>query len=97
MDWIESVSPEEFKRETTTVRKKKTVATEPRTRTVWVELDYSLGFCTVPAHEEVQKLLNPGQLEYRQKYPTRWVIEINGIMVCRDCFLAEADKDTTNG
>lgn len=93
MDWIESVERDEFKREATPIRKSKSLKTEPRTRTVWVELPYSFGFCEVPAHEEVQKLLNPSQLEYRQKYPTRWVIDINGVMVCRDCFLAEADKE----
>lgn len=93
MDWIESVGRDEFKREATAPRKSKTLQTEPRTRTVWVELPYSLGFCTVPAHEEVQKTLNPGQLEYRQKYPTRWIIRIGELDVCRDCFLAGADKD----
>lgn len=93
MDWIEAVDPAEFKREATPARRSKELKFEPRTRTTWVDLPYSLGFCEVPAHEEVMKTLNPGQLEYRDKYPTRWVIEINGVKVCRDCFLAEADKE----
>lgn len=93
MDWIESVSRDEFRREATQVRKTKTVTTEPRTRTVWVDLDYSLGFCTVPSHHEVMQTLTPGQMVYRDKYPTRWVIRIGELDVCRDCFLAEADKD----
>jgi len=94
MDWIESVGREEFKREAaSTQRKSKALTTEPRTRTVWVELPYSLGFCTVPAHDEVMKLLTPNQKVYRDKYPTRWIIRIGELDVCRDCFLAGADKD----
>ena len=93
MDWIESISSEEFKREAVTPRKSKSLATEPRTRTVWVDLPYTLGFCTVPAHDEVQKLLSPEEKEYRQKYPTRWIIRIGELDVCRDCFLVGADKD----
>ena len=92
MDWIESVSRDEFVRENV-ARKSKEVATEPRTLTVWTGLPYSMGFCTVPGHEDVQRTLNPEQLEYRQKYPTRWVIRIGEYDVCRDCFMAEADKD----
>lgn len=93
MDWIEPVSSEEFKREATAPRKSKSIVTEPRTRTVWVDLPYSLGFCTVPAHEEVMKTIEGEAKVYRDKYPTRWVIRIGEVDVCRDCFLVGADKD----
>jgi hypothetical protein len=94
MDWMESIDKATFDREAAP-RNKKVVTFEPRTRTTWVELPYSLGFCEVPAHDEVMKTLTPEQKVYRDKYPTRWVIDINGVKVCRDCFLAEADKDDT--
>lgn len=68
------------------------VVTEPRIQTVWFTLDTHLGFCTVPAHEEIQKMLDPEAKEYRQVFPTRMVYEINGMMVCRDCFVHGADK-----
>jgi hypothetical protein len=94
MDWIESISPDEFKREAAAPRKSKTLTTEPRTRTVWVDLPYSLGFCTVPAHDEVMKTITSEVAKtYRDKYPTRWIIRIGELDVCRDCFLAGADKD----
>ena len=93
MDWIESVSSEEFKRESVKPRKSKSVVTEPRTRTVWVELPYSLGFCTVPAHDEVMKTITGEGKVYRDKYPTRWIIRIGELDVCRDCFMLGADKD----
>ena len=92
MDWIEPIGKEQFQKEAAT-RKTKELVTEPRTRTVWVELPYTLGFCEVPAHDEVIKTLDPSAQAYRDKYPTRWVIDIDGVKVCRDCFMAEADKD----
>ena len=92
MDWIEPVDKQTFEKEAA-ARQKKGIVTEPRTRTVWVELPYTLGFCEVPSHDEVIKTLDATAREYRDKYPTRWVIDINGVMVCRDCFLVGADKD----
>lgn len=90
---IESISAEEFRRETLP-KSSKQLTTEPRTRTVWFDLPHTTGYCTVPAHEEVQKLLDPSKREYRDKYPVRHVFEIRaGLFICRDCFIAEADKD----
>lgn len=66
--------------------------TEPRTLTTWYDLTHHTGFCTVPAHEEIQETLKPDQLEYRQRYPTRHLFTINDVHVCRDCFIHEGDK-----
>jgi hypothetical protein len=69
------------------------VVTEPRTQTVWFTLDTHLGFCTAPEHEEIQRMMNPEEKQYRQMYPTRLVYEIKpGLKICRDCFLHEVDK-----
>lgn len=73
-------------------RNKRSPKTEPRTLTTWYDLTHHTGFCTVPAHEEIQELLNPDQLSYRQRYPTRHLITIDGVDVCRDCFINEGDK-----
>jgi len=90
---IEPMTAEEF-RKAQIPRTGKTIATEPRTRTVWFTLPTTQGFCTVPDHLEVQKTLDPTKKEYRDKYPVRHVFEIReGLFVCRDCFLAEADRD----
>jgi hypothetical protein len=94
---IESMSEDEF-RKAQIPRASKTIATEPRTRTVWFTLPTRNGFCTVSAHEEVQRTLNPEQKEYRDKYPVRSVFEITeDRYVCRDCFLLGADKEDTDG
>lgn len=92
---FEVISEDEFRKESTQ-RTAREATTEPRTLTVWLALGTHthLDYCTVPAHDEVQKMLNPEQQEYRQKYPTRMVYEIRpGVLCCRDCFIAEADKD----
>lgn len=90
MPLFEVVSEEEFTR---TAPRTKGYTTEPRTLTVWYTLPHSFGFCTVPRHEEVQEKLEPDQKEYRQRYPTRLTFPIGEYMVCRDCFIVEADKD----
>lgn len=93
---FEVLSGDEFRRQNIP-KQSRAVVTEPRTRTVWFALPTHQGFCTCPDHDEVQKLLNPEQKEYRQKYPTRHVFEIReGLLICRDCFIAEADKDDRN-
>lgn len=87
---FEIISEQEFHKPTPRKRGHKT---EPRTLTTWYALaPHTMGFCTVPAHDSVQELLNPGEKEYRQMYPTRMTFEIDGLMVCRDCFMHEADK-----
>ena len=73
-------------------RKKRSPKTEPRTLTVWFDLTHHVGYCTVPRHDEVQQELKPGQKEYRQRYPVRQLFTIGDTEVCRDCFIAEADK-----
>lgn len=89
---FEIISSTEFQKEKLRERAKVDPATLPRTLTTWLSLSTHQDFCTVPAHEEIQAMLNPEQKEYRQMYPTRYVIEINGMNVCRDCYMAEADK-----
>jgi hypothetical protein len=92
------VSKEEFEASQPTkaekkTRSKKVAKTEPRINTVWFALSHEMGFCTCPNHEEIQKLLNPEEKEYRQKYPVRMVYPITDDMwICRDCFIAEGDK-----
>lgn len=73
-------------------RSRRSPKTEPRTQTVWFDLVHHTGFCTVPRHDEVQRSLHPAKQEVRQKYPVRHVFTIGEFDVCRDCFLAEADK-----
>ena len=104
-DLFEVISGEEFRQaegdkdetEQPKKRRARKVVTEPRTLTIWydtVKLQ-SMGFCTVPDHDEVQMTLDPEKKAYRQKYPTRMVLDIDGVKVCRDCFIAEADKDAS--
>jgi hypothetical protein len=88
----EANAPDTSKPKTT--RKKKGANTDDRTQTGWYNLPHTVhGFCTVPRHEEVQRELNPEQLEYRDKYPTRMLFEIGEYLVCKDCYLASADLD----
>lgn len=87
---FEVISQEEYFK--ASVPKGKKVKTEPRNYTTWYDLTTHFGFCTVPRHEEIQKQLDPEKKEYRQVYPSRMVYEIDGMKVCRDCFLREADK-----
>lgn len=88
---FEVITKEEYERGTTGA--KRATNTEDRTLTGWYKLTHHYGFCTVPNHDEVYKTLHPEQQEYRQKYPTRMIFEIGRYFVCRDCFLAEADRD----
>lgn len=92
---FEIITGDEFRKETiTAASSRKQLRTEPRLQTIWFALPSHQGFCTVPDHDEVQKMLKPEQLPYRDKYPTRYVYEISpGLFVCRDCFLMGADKD----
>lgn len=90
---FEPISAEEFRRQTIRGTSKREVKTEPRMLTVWYDLPTTPGFCTIPDHNEVQQMLNPEAKEYRQRYPTRHVFEIQeGVFICRDCFMAGADK-----
>jgi hypothetical protein len=90
---FEIISEDEFRKQNTP-RTKRGVVTEPRLQTIWFALPTSLGFCTIPAHNDVQQMLKPEQKPYRQAYPTRHVFEISpGVFVCRDCFLMGADKE----
>jgi hypothetical protein len=76
-------------------RKGSKLVTEPRTLTTWIAIETHFGFCTVPAHDEIQRILSPEQQIYRDMYPTRLVFEIEpGIMICRDCFIHEGDKES---
>jgi hypothetical protein len=85
------VSAEEFAK-SPAPSKRKALKTEPRTLTTWYDLQHSMGFCTVPDHDDVYRSLNPEKQAYRQKYPTRMIIRIGEYDVCRDCYLVEADK-----
>lgn len=101
-DLFQPISEDEWKAETakgveeakpTRARAKRKPVTEPRINTVWFTLPTSFGFCTCEQHEEIQRMLNPEAKEYRQKYPTRSVFEIQeGLFICRDCFIHEGDK-----
>jgi hypothetical protein len=66
-----------------------------RTNTNWHKLPHIMGFCTVPAHDELQKLIceaSDEAREYReQRYPNRMTYFIDPYHVCRDCFVAEVD------
>lgn len=68
--------------------------TDVRTRTNWWKLPTHLGFCTVPLHAEVQAALTDEEKQYRKNIETRMVFEIGPYMVCRDCFVVEADKES---
>lgn len=65
--------------------------TDDRTKTGWYKLPHSMGFCTVPSHDLVMETIKPEGKVYRQRYPSRMVIQIGDYLVCRDCYLAEAD------
>lgn len=66
--------------------------TDDRTKTGWYKLPHTMGYCTVPSHDEVQKALKPEAKAYRQRYPVRMVFQIGEYTVCRDCYLARADE-----
>ena len=90
---FEVISGDEF-RKSAISRTRKELVTEPRQRTVWFALPTAPGWCTVRIHKDVQQMLNPEAKEFRDKYPVRHVFEISeGLFVCRDCFLAGADKE----
>lgn len=88
---IDTATYEAAQRKTSGARKSKHNL-DDRSFTTWYSLSHTMGFCTVPNHDEVIRSLNDEQKEYRQQYPVRMVYEIGEYMVCRDCFLAEADK-----
>lgn len=101
MSLFEPISSDEFKAATqpkaktsTGVRRgrRKEPDTEDRTLTGWYKLDHFMDFCTVPMHDELQRSMNEEKQAYRQRYPVRMVITIGDYQVCRDCYVAEADK-----
>jgi hypothetical protein len=60
----------------------------------WYNLEHHMDFCTIEAHEEIQKMLNPEQLEYREKYPTRMTVTLpDGRKMCKDCFYHRGDEE----
>ena len=89
-DLFEVITADEFHE--AKAQTSKGLVTEPRNFTTWIGLPSRLGFCTVPDHDEIQKMLSPEQKEYRQVYPTRMVTHIGDYDVCRDCFLRRADE-----
>lgn len=89
---FEVISGDEFRKESIT-RTRRELITEPRLQTVWFALPTEPGWCTVLSHKETQKMLPPEKKAIRDQYPVRHVFEISpGLFVCRDCFLASADK-----
>ncbi len=90
---FEIIDADAYRKGTARTSKGKKLKTEPRNFTTWYDLPTHFGFCTVPTHEDVQRTLKPEQKEYRQVYPTRSVYQIGEYFVCRDCYLAEADKE----
>jgi len=90
---FEIIDAETFHKGQAKTSKGKTLKTEPRMLTTWYDLPTTFGFCTVPMHDEIQKSLSPEKKEYRQVYPSRLVYKIGEYQVCRDCFMAKADKE----
>lgn len=97
---FEEITEEELKKEiaesTGTGRKKnKKYDDTIRTQTGWHKLPHIMGFCTVPTHDELQKLIcetSDEAREYReQMYPNRMTYLIDPYHVCRDCYVAQAD------
>lgn len=90
---FEVISGDEFRKESIS-RTRREVVTEPRLQTIWFALPTEPGWCTVRIHKEIQSLLSPEKRVIRDQYPVRHVFEISpGLFVCRDCFMAEADKE----
>ena len=90
---FEFLDADEWRR-TTVTRTRNKIVTEPRLQTIWFALPSHLGTCTVPSHDEVQTLLTDEQKVYRSHERLRYVYEIrDGLFLCRDCFLAGADRD----
>lgn len=78
--------------ETTKVRTKAKYNLADRTRVAWFKLPTSLGVCTVPTHGDVQDTLTDQEKQYRTGISLRMVFPIDEFMVCRDCYIVEADK-----
>lgn len=101
---FEEITEEELKKELSTTTSGRTrnpkYDTDIRTNTNWHRLPHIMGFCTVPSHDEVQKLIIEGSEEAReyreQRYPSRMTYFIDPYHVCRDCFVAEADIECRN-
>lgn len=73
-------------------RSKKEINLDVRSYTVWYSLAHTMGYCTVPNHDEIIRSLSAEKQEYRQQYPVRMVYPIGDLFVCRDCFLLGADQ-----
>ena len=97
MSLFEPISEDEYRRATRPVSSgARALVTEPRLQTIWFALPTHQGTCTVPGHDEVQAMLSDEKKEYREQFPgnIRYVYEISpGLFVCRDCFVAGADKE----
>jgi hypothetical protein len=98
---FEEISEDELKKELATSSPGRTrnpkYDPDIRTNTNWHKLPHIMGFCTVPTHDELQKVISEASEEAReyreQRYPSRMTYFIDPYHVCRDCFVAEADID----
>ncbi len=97
---FEEITEDELKKELTTSTpgtkgKNKKFDDTDRSQTGWFRLPHVMGFCTVPTHDELQKLIcetSDDAREWReQHYPNRMTYSIPPYMVCRDCYVNEAD------
>jgi hypothetical protein len=100
---FEEISEDQLKAElkTSTSRSKnKKFDDTDRSQTGWFRLPHLMGFCTVPTHDELQKLICETSEDARQwreqKYPNRMTYFIDPYHVCRDCYIASADVDCRN-
>jgi len=98
---FEEISEEELKKELTTTThstrgKNKKFDDTDRTQTGWFRLPHVMGFCTVPTHDELQKLIveaSDDAREWReQHYPNRMTYLLPPYYVCRDCYVNEEDN-----
>ena len=100
---FEEITEAELKAETTTTgnrTKTKKFDENDRSQTGWFKLPHIMGYCTVPTHDELQKLIaetSEEKKEWReQHYPNRMTYFIDPYHVCRDCYIAEADVECRN-
>lgn len=96
---FEEITEDELLKETTAPRtthaRNKKYDPDIRTHTNWHKLPHIMGFCTVPKHDEMQKIIiaeSEEAREYReQRYPNRMTYFIEPYSVCRDCFVNSID------
>ena len=101
---FEEISEDELKKETAATGgkgKNPKFDDTDRSQTGWFRLPHVMGFCTVPKHDEVQKLIfetgDEDAIMWRtQKYPNRMTYSIDPYRVCRDCYISEADIESAS-